>query len=86
MKNSLIFAAMAFGMFLPATGQAPVSNEEVISKIIEIGTTDNKVMHHLDVLNNRFGGRPIGSDAYENAADWLIRELSLIHISEPTRH
>lgn len=80
MKNSLIFAAMAFGMFLPATGQAPVSNEEVISKIIEIGTTDNKVMHHLDVLNNRFGGRPIGSDAYENAADWLIREYGKLGI------
>ena len=32
-----------------------------VKKIIEIGTTDNRVMHQLDVLTNRFGGRPIGS-------------------------
>ncbi len=30
--------------------------------------TDNRVMHQLDVLTNRFGGRAIGSDAYGNAA------------------
>jgi hypothetical protein len=24
-------------------------------------------MQHLDVLSNRFGGRLVGSDAYENA-------------------
>lgn len=29
-----------------------------VKKIIEIGTTDNRVMHQLDVLTNRFGGRP----------------------------
>ena len=27
-------------------------------------------MKHLDILCNRFGGRLIGSDAYENAANW----------------
>lgn len=41
-----------------------------VKKIIEIGMTDNRVMHQLDVLTNRFGGRPIGSDAYDNAAEW----------------
>jgi hypothetical protein len=41
-----------------------------IQKIIEIGKTDNQTMNHLDVLCNRFGGRLIGSDAYENAANW----------------
>jgi len=45
-------------------------NDQVIRQIIEIGKTDNQTMHHLDVLCNRFGGRPIGSDAYENAAEW----------------
>ncbi len=45
-------------------------NDPVVKKIIEIGTTDNRTMDHLDVLCNRFGGRPIGSDAYENAAEW----------------
>ena len=44
--------------------------DPVISKIIEIGQTDNQTTKHLDVLSNRFGGRLIGSDAYDNAADW----------------
>ncbi len=46
------------------------NNKQVVKKIIEIGKTDNQTMKHLDVLSNRFGGRPIGSDAYENAANW----------------
>lgn len=48
--------------------------DRVIAKIIETGTTDNRTMHHLDILTNRFGGRPIGSDAYDNAADWMLHE------------
>jgi carboxypeptidase Q len=44
--------------------------DSVVEKIISIGKTDNQTMDHLDVLCNRFGGRPIGSDAYENAAEW----------------
>jgi hypothetical protein len=49
---------------------ATLAQKDVVKKIIEIGTTDNQTMQHLDVLCNRFGGRPIGSDAYENAAEW----------------
>ncbi len=32
-------------------------------------------MDHLDILCNRFGGRPIGSDAYENAAIWAASKF-----------
>lgn len=46
------------------------SQDSVTEKIIEIGKTDNRTMEHLDVLCNRFGGRIIGSNAYENAAEW----------------
>jgi len=49
--------------------------EPVVEKIIEIGKTDNQVMDHLDILCNRFGGRPIGSDAYENAAEWAVERF-----------
>lgn len=49
-------------------------NDDAIEKIISVGTTDNHVMDHLDILTNRFGGRLIGSDAYENAAEWMLRE------------
>ncbi len=44
--------------------------DPVMEKIVEIGQTDNRSMEHLDILCNRFGGRLIGSDAYENAALW----------------
>ncbi len=44
--------------------------DSVMQRIIEIGRSDNRTMDHLDVLCNRFGGRLIGSDAFENAALW----------------
>ena len=46
-----------------------------VRKIIETGKADNRTMHHLDIITNRFGGRLIGSDAYENAAEWMLREF-----------
>lgn len=44
--------------------------DSVLKRIIEIGTKDNRTMEYLDILCNQFGGRLIGSDAYENAAIW----------------
>jgi hypothetical protein len=44
--------------------------DSVVEKIIRIGNTDNQTMDHLDILCNRIGGRPIGSDAYESATIW----------------
>ena len=66
MLSALFFAALG-------TGSA-YAQPAAVKKIIEAGTTDNRVMHHLDILTNRFGGRLIGSDAYENAAEWMMRE------------
>ena len=45
-------------------------DHQVVGKIIEIAKTDNQTMGHLDVLTNRIGGRPIGSDAYQQATCW----------------
>jgi hypothetical protein len=42
---------------------------------MEIGRTDNQTMLHLDVLSNRIGGRPIGSDAYTTATYWVASQL-----------
>lgn len=50
-------------------------DQQVIDKIIEIGQTDNRTMEHLDVLCNRFGGRPAGSSAYEEAAKWAAQKF-----------
>lgn len=56
------------------TAGTVVAQPAAVKKIIETGQTDNRVMHQLDVLTNRFGGRLIGSDAYENAAEWMLHE------------
>lgn len=49
--------------------------DRVSDKIIEIGRTDNQVMKHLDILTNRIGGRCIGSNAYDNAVEWVASEF-----------
>ena len=67
MKRVLILL-FVIGLLLPTSFS--YSQSKVVKKIIEIGTTDNQAMDHLDVLCNRFGGRLIGSDAYDNAAEW----------------
>ncbi len=51
------------------------SQKDPVQKIIEIGKKDNQTMNHLDILCNRFGGSPIGSDAYENAAEWAASKF-----------
>lgn len=48
------------------------TKDPVVEKVIAIAAQDNQTMDHLDVLCNRFGGRPLGSDAYNNAADWCV--------------
>lgn len=52
-----------------------VETDPAVEKIIEIGKTDNRTMHHLDILTNRIGGRLSGSDAYANAAEWAARQF-----------
>ncbi len=52
-----------------------MAQKAAIDKIIEMGETDNQVMHQLDILTNRFGGRLVGSAAYDDAAEWMAREF-----------
>jgi hypothetical protein len=49
--------------------------DSVVAKIIQIGKTDNQAMNHLDVLCNRIGGRPVGSDAFDNACLWAANKF-----------
>lgn len=72
MKRLLILL-LAIISWPPAVSIA--QTDPVIEKIIEIGTTDNRTMDHLDILSNRFGGRLVGSDAYENAAEWAAHQF-----------
>ena len=68
MKRLLLFVPVIVVVIMATNSYS--QSDKVVKKIIEIGTTDNQTMDHLDILCNRFGGRPIGSDAYENAAEW----------------
>ncbi len=72
MKNNLLIFAI-LGILQVTFVQA--QTDTVVEKIIEIGKADNQVMDHLDVLCNRFGGRPIGSDAFESAAEWAAAKF-----------
>jgi carboxypeptidase Q len=70
-KNSSAF--ILFLMFLFSGTYA--QQDKVVKSIIRTGQTDNQTMNHLDVLTNRFGGRILGSDDYENAAEWCAYQL-----------
>ena len=68
--KKLHFLLVAF-LIINLSGKISFSqSDKVVKKNIEIGKTDNQTMDHLDILCNRFGGRLVGSDAYENAAEW----------------
>jgi len=73
MKRLLVLTVVISLMMFPQYSYA--QTDPVVKKIIEIGRTDNRTMQHLDVLTNRFGGRPIGSAAYDNAAEWAGRKF-----------
>lgn len=72
MKKKYLLLASALILSLAASAQS----DSIFNRIIEIGHEDNQCMQHLDVLCNRFGGRLIGSDAYENAAVWAASKMS----------
>ena len=72
MKNVFFIILVIFSFSsVPAFSQ----QDKVIKSIIQIGQTDNQTMNHLDVISNRFGGRLIGSDAYENAGLWCASQF-----------
>lgn len=73
-------------VFLSLGAQPFFAQKAVVDKIIEMGQQDNQAAHQLDILTNRFGGRPIGSDAYENATEWMVHEYKKwgldVHLEE----
>lgn len=55
---------------VPVSASVPQGDDPIVNKVISLAGEDNQTMNHLDILTNRFGGRPLGSDAYTHAADW----------------
>lgn len=70
-KISLPAIFVAFFAISPVYGQEQ-KTDSIVEKIIAAAKTDNQTMNHLDVVCNRFGGRLLGSAAYEDAAKWAI--------------
>ncbi|MDD4639456.1 MAG: M20/M25/M40 family metallo-hydrolase, partial [Bacteroidales bacterium] len=70
---SLLF--LSFNLIFPqySPAQIPPSDTSFtdVDHIIQIAAEENLTMKHLDILTNRIGGRPAGSDAYTNATYWL---------------
>lgn len=73
-RNTLVILGMILSCALTAK-TAIAQNDPVVEKIILEGRQDNHTMDYIDVLCNRFGGRLVGSDAYENAADWCASKF-----------
>jgi carboxypeptidase Q len=73
LKHFFTFSGIICLIFMTTLGYSQTN--KVVKNIIEIGKTDNQTMKHLDVLCNRFGGRLLGSDTYDNAADWCASQF-----------
>ena len=69
--NLMAFLLVSFLMATNVSAQT----DPTVEKIIKISQTDNQTMDHLDILCNRFGGRLVGSDAYENSANWAASKF-----------
>ena len=80
----LILPLLICGVFISPAQKK--SHEAVVSRIIEIGTADNRTMDHLDVLTNRIGGRVPGSPNNKAAEEWaahMFRQWGLeVEVSE----
>jgi cyclophilin family peptidyl-prolyl cis-trans isomerase len=61
--------------FLLFTALLNGQNDTVIQKIIRLGSSDNRVMEHIDFLSNRFGDRLTGSDSYYSACVWAVNTM-----------
>lgn len=57
-----------------ATLAPAVAKDRTVEKIIAEGRGNPQVADHLDVLTGRFGGRLVGSAAFDDAAEWMIHK------------
>jgi carboxypeptidase Q len=75
-RKRAVLLAIGLSVLLSAasTAQTPArpAQDPVVQKIIELGTTDNRVMLWNDYASNRFGARETGTNAYTDAAAWAV--------------
>ena len=75
MNYRTLFTGFLLSIGLVAFSIPVQAQDAVTKKIIQEGTTNNLTQHHLDVLSNRIGGRPVGSDAYNAAVTWAAAQF-----------
>jgi carboxypeptidase Q len=74
--RSVLAAALLIAVSVSMSATAPTKTkpavDPVVQRIIELGTTDNRVMLWNDYASNRFGGRETGTNAYNDAVEWAV--------------
>lgn len=73
-------ASSLYSLALVAVGALVVSfqvfvhaqDDAIVSKIVQLGQSDNQVMTWNDYASNRFGGRETGTNAYNDATEWAV--------------
>ena len=76
MKYRTIFNNLLLAVSLVFLSSNIWAQHVVVKRIIEEGTVNNMIHHHLDILSNRIGGRPVGSDAYNAAVQWTASQFA----------
>ena len=52
-----------------------MAQSAAVKKIVEMAKNDNQTVTHLRTLTNRFGGRMVGGDNYDNAVEWAAKQF-----------
>lgn len=77
MKIKALFAAATMSL---AAVCASAQDMKAEKKIAELGAAENQTWEYLSTMTSRFGGRLLGSAAYESAAQWMIDEFAKLGI------
>ncbi len=70
MKRFLLLIALLLTLHSYSTAQ-----NSAVKEIQRMALEDNRTMQHLDILCNRIGGRPAGSEACQNAEEWTAHRF-----------
>ena len=73
LRNLLTGALLVLSMSVSAQSAA-------VKKMVDMGVNDNPTWEYLSTLTGRFGGRLLGSGAFEDAQKWLIAEFNKLGI------
>jgi hypothetical protein len=74
-KFSKFKSIVSIGLLLLVSSLSFSQSNDPVSIMIKEGQVNNQTMEHLNTFSNTFGGRVIGSDAYDNAIEWAAFKL-----------